>query len=125
MYHKPKTSYKNMSNSANVSRLLARFDVTVSIMQMLINNIHDDLNAIRSTHVEDDATSDTDTEIDTHSIAESINSITTVSYECINNKYTKKQCSVCDKHIPASNYSKHQKVHNKTLKNVHIVENYF
>ena len=65
-----------MSNSANVSRLL-RFDVTISIMQMLLNNIQDDLDAIRSTHVEDDDVSDSDTEIDTHSIAASINSIST------------------------------------------------
>ena len=114
-----------MSNSANVSRLLARFDVTVSIMQMLIDNIQHDLNAIRSTHVEEDYASDSDTEIDTHSIAESINSISTVSYEHVNNKYTRKQCSVCDKHISASNYSKHQKIHNKTIKNTQIVENYF
>ena len=98
-----------MSNSTNVSRLLARFDVTVSIMQMLIDNIQHDLNAIRSTYVEEDDASDTDTEIDTHSIAESINSKSTVSYEHINNKYTRKQCSVCDKHISASNYSKHKK----------------
>ena len=114
-----------MSNSANVSRLLARFDVTVSIMQMLLNNIQDDLNAIRATHVEDNDAPDSNTEIDTHSIAESINSISTVLYEHTTNKYTKKQCSVCDKHISASNCSKHQKVHNKTIKNVHIVENYF
>ena len=114
-----------MSNSANVSRLLARFDVTVSIMQMLIDNIQHDLNAIRSTYVEEDYASDSDTEIDTHSIAESINSISTVSYEHVNNKYTRKQCSVCDKHISASNYSKHQKIHNNIIKNVNIVENYF
>ena len=114
-----------MSNSANVSRLLARFDVTVSIMQMLIDNIQHDVNAIRSTHVEEDNASDSDTEIDTHSIAESINSISTVSYEHVNNKYTRKQCSVCDKYISASSYNKHQKVHNKTIKNVHIIENYF
>ena len=114
-----------MSNSANVSRLLARFDVTVSIMQMLINNIQDDINAIRSTHVEDDDASDTDTHTDTHSIAESINSISTVLYEHVNNKYNKKQCSVCDKQISASNYSKHQILQNKTIRNVHIVENYF
>ena len=83
-----------MSNSANVSRLLARFDVPVSIMQMLINNIQDDLNAIQSTYVKDDDTSDTDTEIDTRSIAESINSISTASYECLNNKCTKKNYAV-------------------------------
>ena len=94
-------------------------------MQMLIDNIQHDLNAIWSTYVEEDDASDSDTEIDTHSIAESINSISTVSYEHVNNKYTKKQCSVCDKHISASTYSKHQKVHNKTIKNVNIVENYF
>ena len=76
-------------------------------------------------HVEEDDASDSDTEIDTHSIADSINSISTVSYEHVNNKYTRKQCSVCDKHISASNYSKHQKIHNNTMKNVHIVENYF
>ena len=114
-----------MSNSANVSRLLARFDVTVSIMQMLIDNIQHDINAIRSTYVEEDDAADSDTETETHSIAESINSISTVSYEHVNNKYTRKQCSVCDKHISASNYSKHQKIHNKTIKNVHIIENYF
>ena len=69
--------------------------------------------------------SDSDTEIDTHSIAESINSMSTISHERTNNKYTKKQCSICEKQISALNYSKHQKVHNKMIKNVYIVKSYF